>query len=548
MSTAQEYVEAIFRRARVPLEPADFHPDWADQPFRHKAYADAGRLPLPPGQPEPRAEDGQARFGLPSLAGMLRHSYGLLSRRLQVNGNQDNADRPWYRTATWGRGTASGGGLYPAEIYWACGPSGPVQPGLYHYSTPHHAMQRLLAGDVSRQVRGALGDSREAAETDQFLLVTVKFWKNSFKYNSFCYHVVTMDVGALLGTWQAWAAEMGVRLRNALWFDEPALDRLLGIDYRDESVLAVVPLPWAPGPAGHDRDAGQAIAGSPYVAKTEIERSRTTLRFEMVEKVHESTIVGEATRPGFRLAEPAAAPASPRPEPVPLPPPAAAGMTLGDALRARHSSFGAFTAQPPLSLGQLGTLLAAGQAGQLLNTDVREAGQGPSLGRLAVFANHVEGLPRGAYDYDAAAHALSPIAGDPPSPFLQWQYFLNNYNLEQAAAVITVVVRPAAVVSAVGDRGYRLVNAEVGAVAEAVYLAAAGAGASCGAALGFDNVSLAERLGLTETGEWPALLLLVGNDRADRADFEDLLVPARGRDASRDPRRDAGQDANGTPR
>ena len=145
---------------------------------------------------------------------------------------------------------------------------------------------------------------------------------------------------------------------------------------------------------------------------------------------------------------------------------------------------------------------------------------------------------------DAAAHALSPIAGDPPSPFLQWQYFLNNYNLEQAAAVITVVVRPAAVVSAVGDRGYRLVNAEVGAVAEAVYLAAAGAGASCGAALGFDNVSLAERLGLTATGEWPALLLLVGNDRADRADFEDRLVPARGRDASRD----AGQDANGTPR
>lgn len=525
MSTAQEYVEAIFRRARIPLEPADYHPDWADQPLRHKAYSDAGRLPLPPGPSEPQAQD--ARLGLESLAGMLRHSYGLISRRLQVNGNQDNADRTWLRTATWGRGTASGGGLYPAEIYWAAGPSGPVQPGLYHYSTPHHAMDRLLAGDVTGQVRAALGDGADAADTDQFLLVSLKFWKNSFKYNSFCYHVVTMDLGALLATWQAWAGVAGVTLRSALWFDEPALDRLLGVDYRDESVFAVVPLPWIPGPARPGPVARQAADGSsPRVTKREFERSRTTLRFEMVEKVHESTIVAEAAHPELRLAE--AHPAPSRPETILLPPPRAPGMTLGDALRHRHSSFGCFSAQPPLSLEKLGRLLAAGQAGQILNTDAREAGRGPSLGRLAVFANHVEGLPRGAYDYDAVAHALSPIAGEPPSPFLQWQYFLNNYNLEQAAAVITVVVRPAAVVSAIGDRGYRLVNAEVGAVAEAVYLAAAAAGASCGAALGFDNVSLAERLGLDGTDEWPALLLLVGNDRADRAGFEDLLVPAAG--------------------
>jgi hypothetical protein len=351
-----------------------------------------------------------------------------------------------------------------------------------------------------------------------------------------------MDLGALLATWQAWAGVAGVTLRSALWFDEPALDRLLGVDYRDESVFAVVPLPWTTGPARPGHLAPPVTASSsPRVAKTELERSRTTLRFEMVEKVHESTIVGEAAHPELCLAE--APPAPPRLETVLLPPPQAPGMTLGGALRRRHSSFGCFTAQPPLSLEKLGRLLAAGQAGQVLNTDAREAGRGPSLGRLAVFANHVEGLPPGAYDYDAVAHALSPIAGEPPSPFLQWQYFLNNYNLEQAAAVITVVVRPAAVVSAIGDRGYRLVNAEVGAVAEAVYLAAAAAGTSCGAALGFDNVSLAERLGLTVTDEWPALLLLVGDDRADRADFEDLLVPDAGRENAR-----RAQDTDGGPR
>jgi SagB-type dehydrogenase family enzyme len=520
MSTAQEYVEAIFRRARVPLEPTDFQPDWADQPFRHKAYAGVARFPLPSGGPEPSG--GQDSFTLPAMAGMLRHSYGLLSRRLRVNGNPDNADRPWYRTATWGRGTASGGGLYPAEIYWACGPSGPVLPGLYHYSTPHHAMQRLLAGDVTSHVRAALDGNQDAGGTDQYLLVTVKFWKNSFKYNSFCYHVITMDVGALLATWQAWAAAMGVRLRSALWFDEPALDDLLGVDPRDESVLAVVPLPWAAGPdAPRDGDGQAAGLGSPQVAKREIERSRTTLRFPMVEKVHRATISAQTRPPELRLPEPPATAAAP---PIALPPPRPEPAALGEALRGRHSSFGTFTAQPALALGTLGTLLAAGGAGRLLNTDVREAGQGPALSQLAVFANHVAGLAPGAYRYHAAAHALVPVPGEPPAPFLQWQYFLNNYNLEQAAAVITVLVRPAPVISAVGDRGYRVVNAEVGAVAEAVYLAAAAAGTGCGAALGFDNVSLAERLGTAGTDEWPALLLLVGNERADRADADDHLV------------------------
>ena len=49
---------------------------------------------------------------------------------------------------------------------------------------------------------------------------------------------------------------------------------------------------------------------------------------------------------------------------------------------------------------------------------------------------------------------------------------------------------------AVGDRGYRLVNATIGAVAQNVYIAAAALGLGCGVALGFDNVSYIEQLGL----------------------------------------------------
>ena len=56
-----------------------------------------------------------------------------------------------------------------------------------------------------------------------------------------------------------------------------------------------------------------------------------------------------------------------------------------------------------------------------------------------------------------------------PGAFLQANYFLSNYNLEQAGAVMVPTVRTHDVLDAVGDRGYRLVSALIGSVAQAVY-------------------------------------------------------------------------------
>ncbi len=130
-----------------------------------------------------------------------------------MTGNEDSRSLPWFAYAATGRGTASGGGLYPVEIYWAAGPNGPLPAGLYHYASQHHAMERLLAGDPTAQVRAALGPDA-AGDTDQFLLLSVKLWKNAFKYNSFSYHVVTTDIGTLVGTWNVWARSRGLSLTS----------------------------------------------------------------------------------------------------------------------------------------------------------------------------------------------------------------------------------------------------------------------------------------------------------------------------------------------
>lgn len=547
-STASQYVEAIVRRAREPMEPAHFEPDWADQPRRYKVYQGIPEWPLPPGaalEAGPLAtslvpaavssESGEAfrvdeaaepvPLALGSLAALLRQTFGLLTRRLRITGNTRMGDPTWYQDAAWSRGTASGGGLYPLEIYWVCGPSGPLLPGVYYYASAHHALRRLLAGDVTHQLHAALPEHPHALATDQFLLVTVKFWKNSFKYNSFCYHVVTMDLGALLASWQLWRSAAGLPGQPALWFDEEALNGLLNLDTSAESTMAVVPLPRGPERQrlATAAGAGPATAAKVAVRHTELERSRVLLRFPQVEAVHAATVAARPVPPPAEAVDTVQAAASPAggASRITLPGPRVHALTAGlsQALRQRRSSFGGFSGRPALSQAEASTLLAAA-AGCRLRCDAGQA----ALARLAVFVNHVEGIPAGAYDYHPGANTLSVIPGPPTGLFLQRHYFLDNYNLEQAAMVVAVIARPAAVISAVGDRGYRLVNAAVGAVAQALYLAAAAGGVGCGAVLGFDNVAMAERLGFGATDERALLLIMVGPERPGMADFDFRLT------------------------
>jgi SagB-type dehydrogenase domain len=547
IEVVRQYAEAVFRRAREPMEPPGFEVDWADQPSRHKTYPDAVRVPLATDPPRlttlrdlltgPQRPAGG--WTLDRLATLLRLSYGVLDRRLAVNWNQDIAKRVHFPHAVWGRATASGGGMYPVEIYLVAGPSGPLLPGVYHYATGHHALERLLVGDVTPVVRDALGAAADG--TDHYLLLSIRFWKNSFKYNTFCYHVVTQDLGALLGSWDLLARAIGAPLRRVLSFDPGPLDDLLGLDGDAESVFAVVPLHWADdetpearAAAGPERTAVDATAPSagrrpevprqdvepsagatpgPRVRHVAFERSRRVLSFPQVTAVHRAAMAPVAGDAPQELRAAAVADLSGTPTPLPPPELDRLDQPLSTVLRARQSSFGRFRRPPELTVAEVGTTLAFAATGGRYPADVTPSEDGPGLTRLWVFANHVAGLAPGAYAYRAADHALLPADAAPPADmaaFLQQRYFLTNYAMTQVGAVIAITGRLEAVLAACGPRGYRILNAEVGTVAQYVYCAATAQGLGCGAVLGFDNVAMNEALGIDATDERTLLFLLLG--------------------------------------
>ncbi|WP_327418759.1 SagB family peptide dehydrogenase [Streptomyces sp. NBC_01233] len=527
MGYAHVYAHAIMHRGRVPMEPVDFVPDWADRPRKAKFHPDAESLPLPAALTDAVAQRPATGFTLPLLSGLLGDSYGLTGRRLAVQANTDLAALPHYTHANWSRGTASGGGLYPVAVHWAAGPGGPLTPGLYHYAPHQHGLRRLLTGDVTGQVRVALGPGAgAAAEATQYLVLSVKYWQNAFKYNSFSFHAVSMDVGALVQTWRLWAAQYGLRIDPVLWFDEERLARLLGVAPEEEGVFAVVPLTWESGtePGESATAPGESVpvpgavgAADAVVRHRDVERSRQVLVFETLLRIHEATAGRAADRPAVGLLEQAAAFPPRGAEPQPLPPPPAPPAGTGRALRERRSSFGRFDASRPVEADQFAAALADCAATRY-GTEA-ERPDGPPLTSLYAFVNHVEGIAPGAYAYDPAAHTLRLVKPGPPGPFLQRTYFLSNYNLEQAGAVLVPTVRTTAVLDTVGDRGYRLVGGTIGAVAQTFYTTAAALGLGAGVALGFDNIAYVEELGLTGTGEAPLLIMLLGHERPRPADF-----------------------------
>ncbi|MEV6284177.1 SagB family peptide dehydrogenase [Kribbella sp. NPDC051770] len=511
-AVAMDYARRMFERQRVPLPPLGFQVDWGDQPSRHKLYLDAPKLPLPvpfAQLPSLQVQEAAARAVGPAddrmpsldvLASVLG-CYGLIDRRTGLNWNEDSAAKLKPAAPVWARPTASGGGMYPAESYLVAGAGAPLRTGVYHYDTAHHSLDRLSSANRCADLAAATG-----VDAGLYLVATLKFWKNAFKYNSFSYHVVTQDVGALLASWRLVLAAAGHVVEPVLWFDEAPVSTALAVDGRTEAPFVVVPL----GPAV----TSEAQPTQPQHLRV-WEKSERVRDFELVERVHAATLVGDQPRP-------VKAAVTPQPitgETVQLPTPETAAHDLTTSLRTRRSSFGLFSAYPKLSTADLGAVLATTAQMTRAGSDIEPAPRQDPWTRLWVLPNAVEGLEKRAYAYDPAAHQLIR-AGEFDYREVQRHYALTNYNLSEVAAVVVITGRLEALLAAYGARGYRMLSVEVGQLAQTSYLAATAHGLGIGAVLGIDNLAADEFLGIEETDERSMLFLLLGHERVGRAGYD----------------------------
>jgi SagB-type dehydrogenase family enzyme len=107
----------------------------------------------------------------------------------------------------------SGGSLHPLEIYVIAADCYGLNPGLYHYQASKHALSAIRGLD--RHVEEILFDARRSAaglpkHPPILLVVTARFRRTAWKYQSIAYRLILLEVGALYQTMYLVATAMNL--------------------------------------------------------------------------------------------------------------------------------------------------------------------------------------------------------------------------------------------------------------------------------------------------------------------------------------------------
>jgi SagB-type dehydrogenase family enzyme len=196
---------------------------------------------------------------------------------------------------------------------------------------------------------------------------------------------------------------------------------------------------------------------------------------------------------------------------------------LPSLLMHRETNWGMFRREPALEAEVLERVLEFIAYGVQYKSDLYPCRVAlPSL-RIALIAQNIKNLEQGVYDYGFADAQLSRRNDWVSAWSLQLIYSLMNQNIDQVSAILVVVGRLDAVLTTLGGRGIRVMNAEAGMAAQRAYLATAALSVGCGAALGFDAHRIGEILDLDKNAEIPLLLIFVGH-RCDEAFAYDFAL------------------------
>jgi SagB-type dehydrogenase family enzyme len=448
------------------LEDPIWQQDWSLEPYPFKVYETLPPLEIPrdlPASPRPGleaiartgAEPGAG--GSPDRATLAR--LGLLSNGLMGRETTNRrGTRIQFRTAG---GT---GARYHLEVYFVCADLPDLPAGVYQYAAHDHSLRQLRAGDFRGVLVDATGAEPAVARAPVVLALTSTFWRNAWRYKARAYRHAFWDGGTALANVLAVAAAGDLPARLVMGYADAPVNALLGVDGRDEAVIALCAL----GRAGA---AAPPAPDVPPLALPTRPISPRQVEFPQIQLLHLASGLASGAEAAAWRAEPLLR-ALPEPSgPVfplrPVPEEQWSGISIEDLVFARRSTRH-YAAEVPISFEAFSTLLdlsARGFDADYLPPDA------PRLHDRYLIVNNVEGLAQGVYlhhrgaalvellregDFRAQAERLALV-----QPYAAAAH-VNCYAL---AALDPVLER-------YGNRGYRLAQLEASLLSSKLHLAA----------------------------------------------------------------------------
>jgi SagB-type dehydrogenase family enzyme len=489
--------------------------DWEDKPLPYKLYRGLPVVPLSLEVPLTLEELKQPFMpDLRKIGHYLWYVYGLTQYSQSVF-SLDSTDHLEIMQS-YRRFAPSGGALYPNELYIYLKINN-LPIGVYHYDVAHHRLVLLREGNFDSYIARALGNRCDISACFGTVFVSTMFWKNFYKYNNFAYRLQGLDAGVLMGQLLEVSKRFGFETGVYFQFLDRAMNHLLGLSEKEETVYSVIPLSveptiWSANGGERDRivSAAELCRELTQIQPNHFVRSQRVKEYPMLTKLNEASMLDSTTL--FPLIE-AKENGSCEGQVVALPHAERLSYDLGSVCRKRFSPDMDFILGKVSQL-ELANLLHEASDSFLYRNDLVSADQRhePRVS-LNVCLYNVEGIPNGAYQYDSTARALHQVHLGDHRLLLQSGMSLNNVNLLQVPLCIHVTGVKDYYKNELGYRGYRIQQMEAGMLVQRLLLSAGASGLGGHPLLGYDSNLCDELYKLDPQGKTSLIQIPIGHYR-----------------------------------
>lgn len=479
------YLHFDIERASIP----NWEVDWEDGPLPYKLYRGLPVVPLSLDVPltlealkQPKIPD------LREIGHFLWYVYGLTQFSQSIITSDLGENDPDYMQS-YRRFAPSGGALYPNELYIYL-KIDDLPVGVYHYDVAHHRLVLLREGNFDSYLARALGNRCDMSSCFCSVFVSTMFWKNFYKYNNFAYRLQGLDAGVVMGQLLEVAKRFGFESGVYFQFLDRAMNHLLGLSEKEESVYAVIPLSvettiWSSYGSERERMVSSAELCQEITAiqPNHYVRSKRVKDYPMLTMLNEVSMFDSTA--SFALAQDKRN-GSGDGQAIALPHANQEPFDLASASRKRFSPGMDFVLEK-VSQQVLANLLKEATDSFQYRNDL-EFAQKRNEQRVSVNVclYNVEGIPNGAYQYNRTAHALQQIHLGDYRLQLQSGMSMDNVNLFQVPICLHVIGDKDYNKDSLGYRGYRIQQMEAGMLVQRLLLVATANEMGGHALLGYD--------------------------------------------------------------
>jgi SagB-type dehydrogenase family enzyme len=442
--------------------------DWANMPDPFRHYEGVPIVDLPADPPSPQismlevlqgaAGNAPATDGPTFLSQLLFYSAAVSASKLVPSTGDKYALRV----------NPSSGNLHPTEFHFFTRGLKRWPDGLYHYRPSSHMAEQRALGNFETMPAGGFAPI-------VFVLTSIA-WREAWKYRDRAYRYCLHDMGH---AWQAIALAVravGCDSFATGHFPDDEVARLCRLS-DDEWPMLIIALRGGCIPA-RDSEGSEKIWFGGIANRLSTEQ----IPYPPIDRMHAATKLKDGGRGIIPETEPAGTGSGE----IKLPPPAASARTLsvrafGEVARTRRSALGFEGGARSMSLAQLSAILAA--TAQPFSADF--AGQ--RFIQLYLYAHRVDGLAPGVYRHWPRNAELEQIrAGD--QRVAAAGLSLGQDLAGNACVAFSMIADLDRAAGSHGDRGYRYVHFEAGAIGHRLYLAAEALGlGSTGIGAFFDD-------------------------------------------------------------